>query len=300
MILKGKKMPVELVLDARAVIGESALWVAPENALYWADIKGHALHRTTVGSWTTESWDLSADIGAFALDGNGRALLALRTGLHWLNLASGELTLQTTAPYDPAIMRFNEGACDSVGRFWLGTMTDPVDGGQSDTRGLLYSFTSSEGLVARADSCMLFNGMAWNADETSFYLAHSYERRIFSFAYDKNAGTLGPRTEFVRVDEGQGIPDGAAFDVEGGYWCAIHGAGRLHRYTSTGRLDRVISLPVSQPTMCCFAGHDLADLYVTSARENLNVTQLEREPHAGGLYRLTPGVAGQPKYWRVR
>ena len=94
----------------------------------------------------------------------------------------------------------------------------------------------------------------------------------------------------------KGLPDGAAMDTDGGYWCAIHGGGRLHRYTPDGRLDQVIELPVSQPTMCCFAGKHLDELYITSAREKLSEDQLRQEPHAGGLFRLRPGVSGQLKY----
>ncbi len=290
-------MQVELVLDARATIGESALWVAEESALYWADIKAPALHRTLLDGLNTQSWKLPADIGAFALDGAGRALVALRSGLFWLDLTSGDLSLLANAPFDTSIIRFNEGACDSSGRFWVGIMVDPLNGGGSDEKGWLYSFRSDEGLVAHNDACALLNGMAWNADETRFYLSHSYERRIFNFVYDN--GVLGPRSDFADVETPAGIPDGAAVDAEGGYWCAIHGAGLLHRYTPAGVLDKVVTVPVSQPTMCCFAGAELDELYVTSAREKLTPAQLKIEPYAGGLFRLRPGIAGQPKHWRV-
>ncbi len=110
-------MKVDLVLDARAQIGESAIWVAEDNSLYWADIKAPALHRTQLDTMTTDTWDLPAEIGAYALDGRGRALVALRTGLCWLDLATHALVLQEIAPFDPNIIRFNEGACDSRGRF---------------------------------------------------------------------------------------------------------------------------------------------------------------------------------------
>jgi sugar lactone lactonase YvrE len=292
-------MKVDLVLDARAQIGESPIWVAEDNCLYWADIKAPALHRTQLDTTVTETWALPAELGAYALDGRGRALVALRTGLYWLDLATRALVLQTMAPFDSNIVRFNEGACDSRGRFWIGTMTDPVDGSEGDRRGSLYSFTSAQGLIAHPDFAFLANGMAWNLDETIFYLAHSYARKVFAFAYDKRTGTLGKRTEFIHMAGENGIPDGAAIDSEGGYWCAIHGGGRLHRYTPSGQLDRVVPMPVSQPTMCCFVGKKLDELYVSSAREKLQTEQLKQEPHAGGIFRLRPDIAGHRKYWRV-
>jgi len=292
-------MKVDLVLDARAQIGESPIWVAEDNSLYWADIKAPALHRTQIDNMTTETWALPADIGAYALDQRGRALVALRTGLYWLDLATRALVLQEKAPFDSNIIRFNEGACDSKGRFWIGTMTDPVDGSESDRKGSLYSFTFSEGLVAHPDVAFLANGMAWNFDESVFYLAHSYARKVFAFAYDKQTGLLGDRTEFIHLAGEDGIPDGAAIDSEGGYWCAIHGGGCLHRYTARGQLDKVVPMPVSQPTMCCFVGKKLDELYVSSAREKLPPEQLKREPYAGGIFRLRPHIPGQRKYWRV-
>jgi sugar lactone lactonase YvrE len=291
---------VELVLDARAIIGESPLWVPPEAALYWADIKAPALHRFDPESGDCKSWTLAEDIGAFALDGDGRALVALRSGLYWLDLATGETALAAQAPFDPALIRFNEGACDSAGRFWVGTMTDPVADQESERKGLLHSFTAGEGLVPVADVAFITNGMAWDADEKSFYLSHSLERRIYKFAYDAAAGRLGARQAFAELDQATpGIPDGAAVDASGHYWCAIHGGGRLHRYAPDGSLAEVVEMPVSQPTMCCFAGPQLADLYVTSAREKLDAAALKREPRAGGLFRLRPPVPGHPRHWRV-
>lgn len=292
-------MKAELVLDAKATIGESPTWVAAEAALYWADIKAPALHRFYPDSGATNIWQLSADIGGFALDGNGRALVALRTGLFWLTLETGKLDLRVAAPFNPQLIRFNEAACDSRGRFWVGTMTDPLDGAKADIKGLLYSFTAEDGLAAHADFAFITNGMAWNADESIFYVSHSTERIIYEFSYDIETGSLARKSEFARLTDSNGIPDGAAMDAAGNYWCAIHGAGCLHRYSPAGVLEERIALPVSQPTMCCFAGPGLEDLYVTSAREKLSVDQLKAQPYAGGLFKLRPAVSGQPRPWRV-
>ena len=59
-----------------------------------------------------------------------------------------------------------------------------------------------------------------------------------------------------------------------------------------GTVDRDIVLPVSQPTMCAFAGEALDVLYVTSAADKLTPEQRRREPLAGALLRLRPGERG--------
>jgi sugar lactone lactonase YvrE len=293
-------MNVELVLDARAEIGESPLWIPSEHALYWIDIKAPALYRYIPHTGGQMEWTLPTDVGAFALDGQGRALVALRTGLHWLDLATSDVSLVAQSPFDPRLIRFNEGACDSLGRFWVGTMADPPNGVETDIKGLLFSFTGSGGLIPHPASAFIFNGMAWNADETFFYLAHSEDRAVYRYPYNLQNGVLGEKSMFIHLADPRGVPDGAAMDTEGGYWCAVHGAGCLHRYTPHGQLDEIVQLPVSQPTMCCFVGEALSDLYITSSREKLSATQLQHEPYAGGIFRLRPKTAGLPKNWKFR
>ena len=58
-------------------------------------------------------------------------------------------------------------------------------------------------------------------------------------------------------------------DVEGGYWYALHGGGRVRRYHANGSVDRDVELRVSQPRMRAFGGKDLAKLYVTSPSNGL-------------------------------
>ncbi len=77
---------------------------------------------------------------------------------------------------------------------------------------------------------------------------------IHRHPYDLAAGTMGPASPSSRVARQTGLPDGAAMDEDGCYWCAIHGGGALHRYDPAGRLVATVALPVSQPTMCAFVG----------------------------------------------
>jgi sugar lactone lactonase YvrE len=284
---------VETALDAKATIGESPLWCNPEQALYWIDIKEPALHRLDPASGAQRSWALASDVGGIALvqDPPG-ALVALRYGLHRLDFATGALTLLAASPFDPRLFRFNEGACDANGRFWIGVMFDPLEPGFPKEKGELHSFTLSGGLRAESDLCELHNGMAWSLDGRTFYLSHSYERRIFAHAFDPETGRMGKGGLLAKLPENLGIPDGAAVDTEGGYWTACHGGGCLRRFHPDGSVDRDIALPVSQPTMCAFGGVELDELYVTSARDKLSPTQLVEEPLAGAVLRLRPGERG--------
>lgn len=291
---------IELVLDAHAIIGESPTWVGSEAALYWIDVKAPALHRYEPATSATQCWGLTSDVGAFALLEDGGILVALRHGLHRLDLGSGDLTLLAPPPFDPALFRFNEGACDASGRFWVGVMFDPLAGDPPVQPGRLHSFTLAGGLRLEPDAAELHNGMAWSADGSTFYLSHSNARTIYAFDYAGENGRLSNRRVFATIGENLGIPDGAAIDVEGGYWCALHGAGKIRRFYADGSVDRDIDLPVIQPTMCAFAGPELNILFLTSASDKMSKADKERDPYAGALFQLTPGEKGVVRPLLVR
>lgn len=287
---------VEMVLDAGARIGESPTWFAPQQALYWIDVHGPALHRLDPATGEQRRWPVSADIGAYALHPSGAAaLVALRTGLHWLDLATAGLTLVATPPFDPALFRFNDGVCDSAGRFWVGVMFDPREPSSPSRAGPMHRYTAAEGLRPTADEAALHNGLALNPEETVLYVTHSNAQTIHAYDYDIATGRTSGRRVFAEVAVFDGLPDGATVDRAGGYWCALHGGGRLRRYHPDGRHDRDVALPVSQPTMCVFGGPGLDTLYVTSASEGLDAEQRRAEPLAGALLSLRPGIGGAPR-----
>jgi len=293
-------MVIEMVLDFHATIGESPTWVAAERALYWIDAKAPALHRYCPDDESTCVWPMTSDIGGFALTGDGGAVVALRQGLFRLDFDSGALHLLAPPPFDSELFRFNEGACDANGRFWIGVMFDPLKGSPPAQPGRLHSFTFEEGLREEPDAAELHNGMAWSSDGKTFFLSHSNTGEIIAFDYEANGGALSNRRVFAIVPAELGIPDGAAIDTEGGYWSALHGGAKLRRFHPDGSTDRDIDLPVSQPTMPAFAGEDLATLYVTSASDQLDGKARAREPYAGGLLRLDAGSRGIARPFLVR
>lgn len=59
---------------------------------------------------------------------------------------------------------------------------------------------------------------------------------------------------------------------------------------NTGKQLRLVQLPVSKITSCCFGGKNLDKLYITTASYDCDLT---KEPLAGSLFVLhNPGVKG--------
>ena len=53
-----------------------------------------------------------------------------------------------------------------------------------------------------------------------------------------------------------------------------------------------IEVPVRKPTCCAFGGSDLVTLFITTSRLGETAEALAREPLAGALFALRPGVSG--------
>lgn len=293
---------LECVSDYSAQTGESPTWSDADGALYWIDVDQPALHRFDPSSGEDRHWMLPDQVGCFALDAQAdRALVALRSGLYELSLASGELTPLAPPPFDPAMFRFNDGGCDDHGRFWLGVMNEPRAGAGAPASheepalsAPWHSWTASEGLRAHDDDSIIPNGIAWSPDYRTMYRSHSKSGRIYTFDYDARTGYASNRWLFAVIPPEQGVPDGGTVDAEGCYWSALHGGGRLRRFRPDGSVDRDVELPVSQPTKCAFGGAHLDVLYITSASGQLSAAERGRQPWAGRLLRARVSVRGLP------
>lgn len=272
-------------------VGESPVWRAAEAALYWVDITGRTIHRLETGSGAYRSWNLPEQVGCITFDRQGGLLAGMESGLFRVTLADHAVAAERIAAPDFPMpgMRFNDGRCDRQGRFWAGTML--MDNAAARPVGSLYRFdgTLSAPLV---DGLITQNGIAFAPDGTTMYLSdsHSSCRRIWSFDFDTDDGSLHHRRLFLDLHDYCGRPDGAAMDAEGCYWICANDAGCVLRFTPEGRLDRKLRLPASKPSMCAFGGPGLDTLFITTIRPAVDATE-----HDGHLFAATPGVTGAPE-----
>jgi sugar lactone lactonase YvrE len=285
--------PVEpvLVLDARAELGECPVWAADEQALYWVDITGRALHRFDPATGADRAWPLPKPCGSFGLRESGGALLALSDGFASFDFATGEVVTLVGPDDQPPGTRFNDGKVSPDGRFFAGTMDEET---LSRPIGTLYRLDPDGSLHDVVDGLIVSNGLAWSADGATMFHSDSKAQVVWTYDYDAATGTPGNRRVLARPTEEIGRPDGAAVDVEGYYWSAGISAGVLNRWAPDGTLDRSIPLPVSNPTCPCFGGPDLRTIYVTSLRHDLPADALAAKPASGGIVALQVDVPGVP------
>jgi sugar lactone lactonase YvrE len=125
------------------------------------------------------------------------------------------------------------------------------------------------------------------------YHADTMAQQVWAYdVLDADAGIVGERRAFVRVETANGGPDGAATDVDGCYWSAVYGAGKVVRFSPDGRVEREVLLPVPNPTMIAFGGAGLRTAYVTSSSEPLVRGVRNDEPLAGAVFAFEAPAAG--------
>jgi len=294
------KSKAELVLDARNAVGESPVWHAGEQALYWVDIPTCTLNRWALATASVSHWQAPEMLACIAASATGGWIAGAESGMFGLSpQPEGQLGFERLATVSHAApgMRFNDGRCDRQGRFLAGTMLMAMAASQGE--GCIYSYQAHSDapgqLVKLLDGFKTPNGMAFSPDGRTLYLSDSHPsvQMVWAFDYDTATGTPSNRRIFVDMNPLPGRPDGAAVDADGCYWICGNDAGLVHRFTPKGKLDQSLAVPVRKPAMCAFGGAHLDTLFVTSIRPD--GIDLSDQPLAGGVFALRPGVCGLPE-----
>jgi len=281
----------ECVLKCGNALGEVPLWHATTQCLWWIDVRTPSIQHWNPSTGTHQIYDLpTTSVGSWAFRRQGGMLLSLQDGLYSFNPVNGHTTRLLTLESDISGHRLNDGRADNLGRFWIGTMHDTVRG----ATGSMYRVDPDLSVHKAFDQVDIPNSTVFSPDDKLMYFADSPAKKIWVFDFDLAEGRVFNRRLFVDCASDNGVPDGSAIDQDGCLWNANYGGGRIVRYTPQGNIDRIVQLPVTQPTCCTFGGPNLDTLYITTARQKLTQEQLAPQPLAGGLFALNTSTQGVP------
>ena len=282
---------IEVFSDRKEALGEGPLWDVKEQRLYWIDSYGPTVHRADAKGGDRKSWTMPEPIGSMALRERGGAVVSLRSGFHFLDFDTGEVTRINETHPDELRPRMNDGKVDRQGRFVAGSMdfheTHPV--------GKLFRLDPDLSVHTLDTGIVCSNGPCWSPDGKTFYFTDSYTRAIWAYDYDIETGKVRSRRTFATFDTVGGYPDGATVDEEGYVWSVAVYASRLVRFDPNGVVDRIVGLPAFSVTSVIFGGPNLDVAYVTSMARPYN-GEYHKEREAGmtfAVYGL--GVIGIPE-----
>ena len=284
-----RRLDAEIAVPAQCELAEGPVWDAARGLLRWVDILRGRVHALDVTSGAHSSFGTGVEVGTAGLTRDGGLVLALSDRFAVCDYDGGNLRRLDGFTINGSVFRFNDGKPDPWGNFWAGTCTLAEQGPPCS----LYKLSPDGAVTELFGDIGLSNGLDWSDDRKTFYFADSYGG-VDVFGLDPDTGALGARRRFAEVSGG--LPDGLTLDAEGGLWLAVWGSGELRRYLPDGRVDVVVSLPVTQVTSAAFGGADLSTLYITTAREKFTPADLAAQPHAGDIFACTPGVTGRPPF----
>lgn len=277
-------MEYEVVVEAKAKLGEGPCWDEAKQKLIWVDIENNKVFEFDPGSGVNHEIALKQKVGAAVLTQNDQYLCGLVDGLAWID-ASGEINDLLPIERSMTNQRMNDGKCDCRGRFFIGTM----DMREYPEKGAFYRLDCDGSISKLFDKVSISNGLDWNSDYTRMYYIDTPTLGVDFFDYDVETGKPSNRQRLISIGADQGYPDGMTVDAEGYLWIAFWDGGCVRRYSPDGELDRTINLPASRITSLAFGGPNLDQLYITSAMK-------EGEQLGGSLFRASPGVKGRKSY----
>lgn len=282
-----------LAVNSKDELGEGPSWDCQLQCLYWVDILGRKLHIYYPEDQSERTIEFNQYVSAVVPGKPGEVIVTLQHGFYRLDLKSEEIKPIADVENDVVTNRFNDGKCDPAGRLWAGTMSI----NEERFMGNLYRLDQDLRVKRILTGVSISNGMAWTSDKKTMYYVDTPTREIVAYDYEISTGAISNRRVVVSIPETAGYPDGMTIDAEDKLWVAHWCGGRVSRWDpQSGRLLEEIIIPASRVTSCVFAGPELTDLYITTARVGLDEAAIKQEPGAGGLFRLTTDVKGSPTF----
>lgn len=271
---------------AKAILGESTLWLANKQSLCWVDIVKGEIHTLHLPTMQHAFFGTAQAVGTIVpTNGEGFAA-ALATGFYLTDAVGLTKRIAQPEELSPGL-RFNDGKCDRKGRFWAGTQ---YMRGDMKGKGYFWRLNPDGSVKTMLTGITTSNGLAWNADDTTLYYIDTATYTVMAYPFDLERGELGEGRPCVQVPREFRSPDGMTIDREGMLWIAHWGGYAVRRYDpGTGQCISVLPVPAEKVTCCCFGGKNLDTLYITTASEN---TDPKKDPQAGNLFQANVGVQG--------
>ncbi len=246
--------------EATATLGESPVWSAEEDCVWWVDVTGRRLFRTAAADGATEHWPMPEEIGFVVPLSRGGVAVGLESGLFAFDPSSG--ALEQLLPLEDEGVRFNDATTDAAGRLWASTM----DLRNERAVGRILRIDPDFRVTVIESGMRTPNGLAVDEQRGLIYWSDTHReiRTIWTAPLDPATGLPGERRVLAVDDGARGRPDGGAVDADGNYWSAGVDGGFIRVWRPDGGPAFDLATPMHDPTKIAFGGPDLSRIYLTS------------------------------------
>ena len=286
MLIKNSK-PI-CIWENKSLLGEGTLWVPTLNSIFFVDIKKKKIFILNTKTKKKKIFEVNKEIGFLSHIKRNIFMLGLKSELRIVNLKNKKIIFSTKI--EPRLInnRINDGKTDSVGRLWFGTM-DNFE--RKKNSGSLYCLDNSLKLHKIDSKYYITNGPAF-LNKNNFYHTDSGRRIIYKIKINSKFQIV-KKSIFIKFSKKEGSPDGMTTDIKNNLWvCHYHGAC-ISAYDFKGARIHQIYLPVKNVTNCTFGDLKNDELFISTARKDMNSNELKKYPLSGSLFRVKMNVKGK-------
>tara|TARA_Y100000310_G_scaffold4964_1_gene5874 strand:+ start:1115 stop:2011 length:897 start_codon:yes stop_codon:yes gene_type:complete len=276
------------IWENKSLLGEGTLWVPTLNSIFFVDIKKKKIFILNTKTKKKKIFKVNKEIGFLSHIKKNIFILGLKSELRIVNLKNKEILFSTRI--EPRLInnRINDGKTDSVGRLWFGTM-DNFE--RKKSSGSLYCLDNNLKLHKIDSKYYITNGPAF-LNKNNFYHTDSRRRIIYKIKINSKFQIV-KKSIFIKFSKKEGSPDGMTTDIKNNLWvCHYHGAC-ISAYDLKGTRIHQIYLPVKNVTNCTFGDLKNDELFISTARKDMNSKELKKYPLSGSLFRIKMNVKGK-------
>ena len=276
------------IWKVKTVLGEGTLWVPGQNSIFFLDIKKKKIFILNTKTKKKKIFKVNKEIGFLSHIKESIFLLGLKSELRIVNLKNKKIIF--SIKIEPKLInnRINDGKTDSAGCLWFGTM-DNFE--RKKSSGSLYCLDNGLKLHKIDSKYYITNGPAF-LNKHNFYHTDSRRRIIYKIKINSKFQVI-KKNIFIKFSQKEGSPDGMTTDIKNNLWiCHYHGA-RISVFDLKGSKVHQIYLPAKNITNCTFGGLKNDELFISTARKDMNSKELKKYPLSGSLFRVKTNMKGK-------
>jgi len=284
-------LKAEVFDSRRNVLGEGPTSSgAKNNHVMWVDIYGKAVRWRNLESGEIGEYQTPEDVGFVIPLAEGGELLGTAHGPHVRDLSGNYRKVPGRVEADGYLanknLRWNDAKVAPWGDLFLGSMTYDFE----TNAGALYQLQKGGRHIRRLfGDVTISNGIDWTIDQKIMFYVDTPLRRVDKF--DVEERDIKNRRTFINFPDEFGMPDGFCMDANDNLWVAFWEGSAIRCFDGqSGKLIEQIDLPARRITSGAFAGANLDQLIITSARDD---DEAGEAPEAGMTFIATPGVKGK-------
>lgn len=282
-------MSAQIFDDTLCDLGEGPLWHPLRQDLFWFDITASRLFMR--GANGVQTWQFDEMYSAAGWVDDTTLMLASETGLWRFDIPTGTRSQICPLEAENPVTRSNDGRADPQGGFWIGTMGKNAEHGA----GAIWRWYRGE-LRQLFPNITISNAISFAPGGQMACFCDTVTGKVMRVGLDAEGWPVGAPEVFVDLTDDKLNPDGAVFDQDGMLWIAQWGASRVAGYAPDGRCTGSYAIPAPHASCPAFGGSDLSSLFVTSARQGLDATELGSVPDSGKTFRIETTLSGQAEH----